>query len=110
MSPMSNQFVTEVDQEVVGEPVQVGAYTLQPVARARGRIWHSPEGDGQGKGVFMQLNPTAVRITDQDGSECLLPVPPSSDNSILRGMAAGAAAIAGVCIFIMLAAQLLSRR
>lgn len=108
MSPVPNQSVTQVDQEMVGEPVQVGSYTIQPLARAQGRVWRAPEGEGQG--VFMQLNPTAVRITDQDGSESLLPIPSSSENSILRGMAAGAAAIAGVCIFIMLAAQLLSRR
>ena len=111
MSPAPNQFVTQVDEEVVGDPMQVGAYTLQPVAHAQGKIWRSPdgEGQGQGKGVFMQLNPTAVRITDQQGSESLLVIPPS-DKSPLLGMAAGAVAIAGVSILIMLVAQLLSRR
>jgi len=111
MSPMPNEFVTQVDEEVVGEPIQVGAYTLQPLARAQGKVWRSPEGEsqGQGKGIFMQLSPTAVRITDQQGSENLLVIPPS-DNSPFLGMAAGAAAIAVVSILIMLVAQLLSRR
>lgn len=111
MSQMSSQFATQVDQEVVGEPMQVGAYTLQPLARAQGKIWRSPEGEGQGQaeGVFMQLSPTAVRITDQQGAENLLVIPPS-DNSPFLGMAAGAAATAVVSILIMLVTQLLSRR
>ena len=57
----------------------------------------------------MQFSPTAVRITDQDGSESLLVIPPS-DNSPLLGMAAGAAAIAVISILIMLVTKLLSRR
>ncbi len=96
---------------MVGDPMQVGAYTLQPLARAQGKVWRSPDGESQGqaKGVYMQLSPTAVRVTDQDGSESLLVIP-SSDNSPLLGMAAGAAAVAVVSIFIMLVSQLLSRR
>ena len=111
MSPAPDQFVTSVDEELVGEPIQVGAYTLQPLARAQGKVWRSPDGDiqGQAKGVFVQVSPTAVRVTDQDGSENLLVIPPS-DNSPFLGMAAGAAVIAVLSILIMLVAQLLSRR
>ncbi len=43
MNSLPNQPTTQIDQELVGEPIQVGAYTLQPVARARGRLWSAPE-------------------------------------------------------------------
>ena len=49
MSPMPDEFVTQVDGEVEGEPIQVGAYTLQPLARAQGKIWRSPEGKAKVK-------------------------------------------------------------
>ena len=44
MNSMSNQYVTQVDQEMAGEPVQVGSYTIQPLVRAQGRVWRAPEG------------------------------------------------------------------
>ena len=105
--PESNETMIEIDREVAGEDVQVGEYALRPVARLRGKVWRMPDGEVQG--AAMRVNPTGVHVSHQDGSEHHLSIP-TAQNPALQGMAYGALAIAGICLLIMMVAQLLSRR
>ncbi len=101
------ETVTEIDQEMVGEPIQIGEYAIRPVARLRGKVWRMPDGEAQG--AVVRVNPTEVRVSHHDGSEHQLSIP-TAQNSVLQGMAFGAIAIAGICMLIMTVAQLLSHR
>ena len=105
--PESNETMIEIDREMVGGKMQVGEYVLQPVARLRGKVWRIPDGGVQV--AVVRVNPTEVRISHQDGSEHLLSIP-DTQNQALQAMALGAFAIAGICLLIMAAARLLSRR
>ncbi len=107
MQPDLVETVTEIDREMMGEQMQVGEYAIRPVARLRGKVWRMPEGEAQG--AVVRVNPTEVRVSHLDGSEHLLPIP-ATQNQALQAMALGALAIAGICLLIMMVAQLLSRR
>ena len=94
MKSEAAEMTTVIDQDLVADPFPVGQYEVQPIARAQGRAWRAPGGEGQG--MVVKITPTAVRVTSADGDQSLVSIPPSDDTQ-LRGMAAAALAIAAIC-------------
>lgn len=100
---MPDPTISPLDRNLTGQPIAAQGFTLTPVARLTGWEWGAP-GRG-GLGVLARLNPTEVRVAAPDGAESTLSLV-NSDFQSVRGMFAGAAAIAVVCSLIMLLARL----
>jgi hypothetical protein len=112
----------KLDQRLEAEPLVVGAHTLRLVARLSG--WHTPvQGEAaaltsetpvppefatSGGAAAVRLAPLEVNVEDDDGIYQVPLIDPTRE--VIGGMAKGAAAIAALCILIMVAARLLARR
>lgn len=100
---------TKIDRRLAGDPVQVDGYSLQPVARLRGRFGAGGNAQGGGAGGQFSLEPVEVLVRTADGAESSLALPDPTDHA-LRGMAGVAMAVAALSITLAVLARLIRRR
>jgi hypothetical protein len=107
--PETTSSPTKIDRRLAGEPVQVDGYSLQPVARLRGRLGAGGNAQGGGAGGQFSLEPVEVLVRAADGVESSLALPDPTAQA-LRGMAGGALAVAALSITLAVLARLWRRR
>jgi uncharacterized spore protein YtfJ len=99
---------TRIDRRRVGEAIQVGDRTVQPVARVSGRIGAGGSGTAGGAGGMLTVQPVEVLVREADGAQSTLAIGDPNAQA-LRGMASAAAAVAVLSGIFMLLARLLRR-
>lgn len=100
---------TKIDRRLVGEPVQIDGYRLQPVARLRGGFAAGGNAQGGGAGGQFSLEPAEVIVRAADGVESTLSlVDPMAQ--AMRSMAGAAKALAALAVIITLVVRLARRR
>ena len=93
------------EKRLEGESVVVGEYSLQPVAQVAG--WHiTVNGEtGQGAGALLRVKPLEVIVSKGDSEP--YPIHLTSDaEEAMKGIATSALAIAALCSFIILGANI----
>ena len=88
MSPIRNLFRSRsrISERIVGEPLKIGARTIQFVVRVSGWRAAGDDASAGSAGVQLRVEPEAVIIHERDGREHRVP---TSDNTrlILWGLA-----------------------
>jgi hypothetical protein len=102
VSPIRRLFRSRsrISERIVGEPLEIGARTIQFVVRVSG--WRRGTGDDTSAGsagVQLRVEPVEVIILERDGREHRVPVP---DNTrlILWGLAGAASMVAVVSLVV----------
>lgn len=91
----------KLDRELAGEPMEVGAWTVTPLARLHGHYGEGwdPQGSQAG-GVRVRLDPVAVTVASPtDGSTQRIEIDDPTSTA-LRGMARVGLVVAGVSLAI----------
>lgn len=98
MSDFQNR-VRRVDRTLVGDPIRVAGYDVQPVARLTGRAGGGGQGSGGGGGAWLRLTPTELRVSIRDSAPAIVPIS-DPQRDALRGMAMqmAATALAGIVL------------
>jgi uncharacterized spore protein YtfJ len=107
--PESISFPTKIDRRLAGEPVQVDGYSVQLVARLRGRCGAGGNEQGSGAGCHLNMEPVEVVVCTEDGAESTLALADPTAQA-LRAMAGMAIAVTAVSIGLAVLARLLRRR
>ena len=103
VSPIGHMFRSRsrIAENVVGEPLEIGARTIRPVVQLSG--WHGTGGDAaaDGAGAQLRARPAGVIVLERDGREYRLPTP---DNTrlILWGLA-------GIALMVAVASEVVVR-
>jgi hypothetical protein len=97
--PMQNR--ARVDRELVGEPLAVGSYTVQPAAKVGGWYGASEGAGGGGFGGWLHVVPTGVTVRDRYGREQSLPIIDTTAET-LRGIVGAGLFVAVTCLVLML--------
>ena len=93
-----------IARDLVGEPLAIGPYTVQPVARLSGRYGGGGDVRGSGFGGVFRVTPTKVVVRSQDGREEEVEIKDPTSEAV-RGIVAATAAIAVVCLALMFVAK-----
>ena len=96
-----------IDRTLVGEPLVIGARTIQPVARLTGWCKAKDGASGVAGGGWVRLRPVEVIVREPDGSEQRVPVL-DADRQAWQGILRSGLALAGVCL-VLIAIRRLSR-
>jgi hypothetical protein len=92
---------SRISENIVGEPLEIGARTIRPVVRVSG--WRGTGGDASadGAGVQLRVRPAEVIVLEPDGREHRVSTP---DNTrlILWGLA-------GIALMVAIASQVVVR-
>jgi hypothetical protein len=66
---------SRISENIVGEPLEIGARTIRPVVRLSG--WRGTRGDASadGAGVQLRVRPAGVIVLEPDGREYRVPTP-----------------------------------
>ena len=93
------------EKRLEGESVVVGEYSLQPVAQVTG--WHMmAKGEtGQGAGALLRVKPLKVIVSKGDGEPYPIHLTSEAEEA-MKGIAISALAIAAICSFIILGANI----
>ncbi len=95
----------KVDEELVGEPVAVGAWTVTPVARLSGKQGSGGDGVNGGGGASVRLDPVAVAVVNPaDGSTQRVEIDDPT-SAALRGMAGAGLLVAGISLAVQIWAR-----
>ena len=92
---------SRISELIAGEPLEIGARTIRPVARVRGWRFAGSDSSGGNAGGQLRVGPAGVIVLERDGREHRVPTP---DNTrlILWGMA-------GVALMVAIAARAVVR-
>ena len=84
---------SRISERIVGEPLEIGARTIQPIVRVSGWQGTGGEAPDSRAGVQLRGEPAGVIVLERDGREHRVPTP---DNTwlILRALACVALVIA----------------
>ena len=58
-----------IDRILVGDPIEAGGHTLEPVARAGGWYGGGDGEQGRGFGAWLRIRPLEVRVSDPGGAQ-----------------------------------------
>lgn len=97
--PELTDGMRRIDRTLVGDPIQVAGYDVQPVARLTGRVGSGGQGPGGGGGAWLRLTPTELRVSIRDSAPAIVPIT-DPQRDALRGMAVPmvATALAGIVL------------
>jgi uncharacterized spore protein YtfJ len=107
--PESITSPTKIDRRLVGEMVEVDGYSVQPMARLRGRCGAGGNEQGSSAGCHLSVEPVEVVVRTEDGVESTLPLADPTAQA-LRAMARVGIAVTAVSIGLAALAQLRRRR
>jgi hypothetical protein len=93
----TNSMPSKIDRRLVGDPIQIDGYSIQPVARVRGRSGAGGSEQGGGAGGQFSLEPVEVIVRAADGAESTLALADPSAQA-LRSMAGVAVAVAALAV------------
>lgn len=99
------QLEKRIEQEITGEPISAGEYTLRPVAHAH--VWRD-EGKGDSytmEGAYVRLAPTALIVEGPGGDIQRITIDDPTDQAITNLVRVGAI-VAAVSVAAMLARKL----
>jgi ADP-ribosylglycohydrolase len=101
-----NPEFKQFEKRLEGESVVVGEYSLKPVAQVAG--WHmTAKGEtGQGAGALLRVKPLEVIVSKGDGEPYPIHLTSETEEA-MQGIAISALAIAALCSFIILGANIL---
>jgi ADP-ribosylglycohydrolase len=100
-----NPDFKKFEKRLEGESVVVGEYSLQPVAQVAGWQMKAKGETGQGAGALLRVKPLKVIVSKGDDEP--YPVHLTSETEeAMKGIAIGALAIAALCSFIILGANI----
>lgn len=97
-----------IDRRLAGEPVQIGGYRVQQVARLRGRLGAGGNAQGSGAGGHFSLEPVEALVRTVDGVESRVALADPSTQA-LRALTGAAGAVAMVSLASILLARLWPR-
>ena len=103
VSPIGHMFRSRlrISENIVGEPLEIGACKIRPVVRVSG--WRDTRGEAPDSkaGVQLRGEPAGVIVLERDGREHGVPTP---DNTrlILWGLA-------GIALLVAVASQVVER-
>jgi uncharacterized spore protein YtfJ len=106
--PETRPTPTRIDRRVVGDPIEIGDRTVQPVARVRGRVGAGSGPSGGAAGGMLRVEPVEVLVREADGAESALALPNPTAQAV-RGMAGVAAAVAVVSVAVNIVVRLARR-
>ncbi len=92
----------QINTELSGQPIAVGARTLQPVAHIRGWRGGGGEGTNSGGGAFVRLRPIAVHVTEAGQPDYTVEIadPTQQPLRVFLGVAAVITLVCGgICLF-----------
>jgi uncharacterized spore protein YtfJ len=107
--PESISSPTKIDRRLAGEPVQVNGYSVQPVARLRGRCGVGGNEQGNGAGCHLSVEPVEVIVREADGAESTLELVDPTTQA-LRALAGSAVAVAAAAVALAVLVRLRRRR
>jgi uncharacterized spore protein YtfJ len=97
--------IKQFKKRLVGEPVVVGEYTLQPVAQVTG--WYTTARGESGEGVGGWLRVTPVEVLVGKGEDETRPVPLTNETqATLQRIARGGLLIAALSWIVILAVKI----
>jgi hypothetical protein len=105
----TNPMPPKIDRRLVGDPIQIDGYSLQPVARVRGRYGAGGSKEGGGAGGQFSVEPVEVIVRAADGTQSTLALADPSAQA-LRSMAGVAATVAALAVAFNIVGRLLRRR
>ena len=88
-----------IARELVGEPVTVGTYSVQPVAQLSGRYGGGGNEQGRGFGGMFRVTPTKAIVRSEDGRQEEVVIKDVTDEAI-SGIVRATAAVAVVCLLL----------
>lgn len=94
----------KIDRRLVGEPVDVDALTLQPVAHLSGRTGWGGTAQAGGAGGWITLKPVEVLVRTPGGQESTVPLPDPTAAG-LRQIKIVGLAVASICAVFMIIAR-----
>jgi hypothetical protein len=103
VSPIRHLFRSRsrISERVVGEPLEFGARTIQPVVRISGWRGAGSDVSGGSAGIRLRVGPTEVIVLEGNGREYRVPTP---DNTRLILWA-----LASVALVVAVASQVMVR-
>jgi hypothetical protein len=105
----TNSMPSKIDRRLIGDPIQIDGYSIQPVARVRGRIGAGGSEQGGGAGGQFSVEPVEVIVRAASGAESTLVLADPSAQA-LRSMAGVAVAVAMLAVALNVLVQLMRRR
>lgn len=105
----TNSMPSKIDRRLIGDPIQIDGYSIQPVARVRGRIGAGGSEQGGAAGGQFSVEPVEVIVRAASGAESTLVLADPSAQA-LRSIAGVAVAVVMLAVAISLVARLLLRR
>jgi len=90
----------EIDKQLVGEPIAVAKYTLQPVAQVTGQRMSIEGETGGGAGAWLRVNPVKVIVCEDGGKEYEVSITDDTREAVQQIAQAGllVAAVCGLAI------------
>lgn len=99
---------SKIDRRLEGDPIQVDAITLRPVARLTGLAGYGGDRNGGG-GAWVTLKPQEVVVHKDEGAEERVALPDPTAMAV-RGIAVAAVAVAVAAWLLMFLAWLVRSR
>ena len=100
-----NPEFKQFEKRLEGESVVVGEYSLQPVAQVAGWQMKAKGETGQGAGALLRVKPLEVIVSKGDGEPYPIHLTSETEEA-MKGIAISALAIAALCSFIILGANI----
>jgi len=100
-----NPKFEKFEKRLEGEPVVVGKYTIQPVARATG--WHMmARGEtGEGAGALLRVKPLEVMVGKGEDEPYAVTLTNETEAAI-KGIAQAGLVVAALCCFVIIGVKI----
>jgi hypothetical protein len=104
MSSQNPEF-KQFEKRLVGEPMVIGEYSIQPVAQAAGWQLTARGETGEGAGALLRVTPLEVIVRKGEGEPYPLLLANETEEA-MKGIALGGLVIAAFCWIVILGAKI----
>ena len=104
MSSQNPEF-KQFEKRLVGDPLVIGEYSLQPVAQAAGWQLSARDETVEGTGALLRVTPLEVIVSKGEGESYSIPFA-SETQEAMKGIALGGLVIAALCWIVILGAKI----